>query len=75
MPAQIKRKDFVKVLEYLGLKLDRVKGDHSIYKKEGLLRPVVIAKHKDIPLMHIQTNLKTLGISLTEFYEILNHKI
>jgi predicted RNA binding protein YcfA (HicA-like mRNA interferase family) len=72
MPPQVKRKDFVKVLEHLGLHLDRIKGDHSIYKKKGLLRPVVITKHKEVPLAHISTNIKTLGITMDEFFDILN---
>jgi predicted RNA binding protein YcfA (HicA-like mRNA interferase family) len=72
MPLQVKRKDFVKVLEYLGLHLDRIKGDHSIFKKPGIVRPIVITKAKEVPIVHIQTNLKTLGITLEEFYNILN---
>jgi len=42
-----------------------------IYWREGLLRPVVVTRHKDIPMFEIRSNLRTLGISVEEYSEIL----
>lgn len=54
-----------------GLVHIRSKGDHEIWdypKNSHLLRPVTfIGCDKEIPSKHIQTNLRTLGISNKDF--------
>jgi predicted RNA binding protein YcfA (HicA-like mRNA interferase family) len=69
-------KKFKKVLKKLGLKHIRDHGDHEIwdYPEDGkLLRPVtIIGCDKTIPALHIQTNLKTLGLSYKEFQDKLD---
>ena len=67
----VKRKVFEKFLRYIGCTHTRTKGDHLIYTREDLKRPVVITKDKEIPVFHIRTNLRTLGIDKDEFLEIL----
>lgn len=62
----IKRSKFEKFL-FIGCTLKRTKGDHFFYDKPGLRRPIVITASKEIPPFHIQTNLKTLNISYSEF--------
>lgn len=69
--SSITRREFVKFLEYIGCKLDRTKGDHSIYTKEGLSRALPITKDREVPRLHIQTILKTLNMSYEEFETIL----
>ncbi|MFW5702414.1 MAG: type II toxin-antitoxin system HicA family toxin [Candidatus Dojkabacteria bacterium] len=68
----IKRKKFEKFLVYIGCELKRTKGDHFIYTKPGLRRPIVITNNKDVPPFHIRTNLKTLNMTVKEFEEIMS---
>lgn len=67
----VKRSEFEKFLRYIGCELVRVKGDHFVYRKPGLARPIVLTKSKDVPELHIRTNLKTLGISTKQFLDII----
>jgi predicted RNA binding protein YcfA (HicA-like mRNA interferase family) len=67
----IKRKKFEKFLEYIGCKSKRIKGDHLIYDRPGLKRPVVITTDKEVPVFIIRNNLRTLGVSTEEYLEIL----
>jgi len=72
----IPTKKFIKFLKKIGLKYQRSKGDHEIWdypKKSHLLRPVTfISKDKTIPSLHIETNLKTLGMTHNEFVSIIS---
>jgi predicted RNA binding protein YcfA (HicA-like mRNA interferase family) len=54
-----------------GCKFDRTKGDHCIYKKEGLKRPVIFPMINNIPVFIILNNLKTLGISREGYFTLL----
>jgi hypothetical protein len=66
---------FKKFLQSLGLEYKRTKGSHEIwdFKKEPFLdRPVIFrGKEKQVPTMHIHTNLVTLGLTHKEFEEII----
>lgn len=67
-------KKFRKFLELQGLKLIRTKASHEIWDnpKNPLLRPVTVDSHyPDVPMLHIHTNLKNLGISKAEFMKII----
>lgn len=61
----------VKIFERKGFVYIRTKGDHLVYQKEGLLRPIIIPKYKEIPEFIILKNLKTAGISREEYLELL----
>lgn len=54
-----------------GFKLLRQKGDHLIYVKEGIARPLVIPKHKIIPVFIIKDNLSDAKISRERYFELL----
>jgi len=69
--APIKRREFEKFLEYVGCKFKRQKGDHLIWDRSNLKRPVVFPKDKEIPVFIIRNNLRTLGLSVDEYLEIL----
>lgn len=61
---------FKKFLKSHNIEFQRTKGDHEIWdcKDDSLLRPVTfIGKEKEVPILHIKTNLKTLGISIKDF--------
>lgn len=67
----ISRKKFEKFLKFIGCRLKRTKGDHLIYDRVGLDRPVVITSDKEIPVFIIRNNLRTLKLSPEEYLEIL----
>jgi len=63
----------VKIFELEGFTVQRQKGDHVILTKPGVKRPVVIKKsHKDVPVTHILTNLRTAGIRRERYFELLD---
>ena len=66
-------KEFEKFLLYAGCLFLREKGDHRIYGRSGLKRPVVIPKITQIPVFVIRNNLRVLGISVAEYLEILRN--
>ncbi len=70
--SNIPSKIFVKFLVSKGCLLDRVEGDHNIYTKEGIIRPVVVPIRKALPIFIILNNLKTLGISKKDFISFIN---
>ncbi len=75
MPAirPIHYKTFEKFVLYIGCEFDRQIGDHRIYKRKGLLRPVVVRTLKDLPVFEIRSNLRTLNITPEEYLKILEN--
>jgi predicted RNA binding protein YcfA (HicA-like mRNA interferase family) len=57
----------------VGCSFVRSKGDHRIYWKNGLLRPVVIPRIKSIPVFVVRNNLRVLGVSHNEYLHILQN--
>jgi len=72
----IPTKKFIKFLKSIGLVSIRSKGDHEIWdypENSHLLRPVTfIGKDKTVPPLHVETNLKTLGMTHKEFNKIIS---
>lgn len=62
---------FEKFLIFVGCSFKRQKGDHRIYSRIDLKRPVVIPEEKNLPVFIIRNNLRVLGISVEEYLEIL----
>lgn len=60
-----------KVFERQGFIYSRTEGDHLIYTKAGVLRPIVIPKYKEIPAFIVLKNLKTAGLSRKEYLKLL----
>jgi predicted RNA binding protein YcfA (HicA-like mRNA interferase family) len=60
-----------KVFEKAGFRLVRQEGDHCVYVKMGIARPVVIPVRRDVPVFVIKNNLRTAGISREQYFEIL----
>lgn len=63
-----------KVFEKKGFIYSRTEGDHMVYTREGILRPVIVPKYKEIPEFIILKNLKTAGIARTEYFKLLKQK-
>jgi predicted RNA binding protein YcfA (HicA-like mRNA interferase family) len=64
-------KEFEKFLLKFGCVFKREKGDHRVYWKEGIKRPIIIPRDKSLPVFIILNNLKVLGISREEYFKIL----
>ena len=64
-------KRFEKVLLYLGCKFVREKGDHRVYWREGLERPIIIPREKELSKFIIRNNLRLLNINIDKYLEIL----
>ncbi len=65
-------KKFDKFLKYVGCEFVRQKGDHRVYSKASLKRPVIIPAIRDIPVFIILNNLKILGIDREDYLSIIH---
>ncbi|MFH1170767.1 MAG: type II toxin-antitoxin system HicA family toxin [Candidatus Vogelbacteria bacterium] len=70
--APLHYRKLVRVFEKLGFVLDRTEGDHLMYTKSGIKRPVVIPVYKAVPVFIINNNINTAGITREEFFNLLN---
>ena len=73
MPAirPIHYSKFEKFLKEIGCHFVRQQGDHRVWDRSDLIRPVIVRTKKDLPIMEIKSNLRTLGISNQEYLNIL----
>ncbi|MCG2686490.1 type II toxin-antitoxin system HicA family toxin [Candidatus Parcubacteria bacterium] len=67
----VSRRKFEKFLKFVGCSFKRQKGDHLIYDRPGLKRPIVVPEDKEVPIFIIRNNLRTLKISPQDYLEIL----
>jgi predicted RNA binding protein YcfA (HicA-like mRNA interferase family) len=67
----VKRKKFEKFLKLIGCRLKWISGDHMIYDKVGLDRPVVITTDRNVPVFIIRNNLRTLKITPEDYLAII----
>lgn len=65
-------KKFEKFLLYIGCKFVHQRGDHRVYKRADLKRPLVVPAEKEIPIFIIRNNLRTLGINPVEYLKIIS---
>ncbi|MDO8572640.1 MAG: type II toxin-antitoxin system HicA family toxin [bacterium] len=64
-------KEFEKFLIKMGCEFKREKGDHRVYWKSGIKRPVVIPRDTALPAFIILNNLRVLGVSREEYLRII----
>lgn len=65
----IKTKDWIRFLEAHDCQYKRTKASHSCYKCKGAKRPIVVREaHKEIPVLHLHTSLKSLGKTFDYLY-------
>jgi predicted RNA binding protein YcfA (HicA-like mRNA interferase family) len=62
----------VRVLEIEGFVLARERGDHMIFTKPGVLRPVVVPRYDALPVFIIKNVLRTAQISRDRYLELLS---
>ena len=61
---------WVRFLESKGCKYVSTKASHDKYKCPGCTRSIIHRENdKDIPALHIHTNLKSMGIDKNEFWK------
>ena len=64
-------REFEKSLVSQGCEFKREKGDHRIYWKEGMNRPIVVPRDPQLPQMIVLNNLRTLGIDRDTYLKFL----
>lgn len=69
--SPVSYKKLVRVFEAEGFKCARIEGDHMVFTKLGILRPVVIPKYSVVPVFIIKNNLKAANISRERYFQIL----
>jgi len=67
-------KEFEKFLLSQGCVFRRERGDHRIYWKSGINRPIVFPRDTQLPPMIILNNLRTLGIEREKYLAFLNRQ-
>lgn len=73
MPAltPVKWREFERFLLFVGCSFKRQTGGHRIYTRAGLNRPLVVPAHGMVPIFVIRNNLRLLGITSEQYFEIL----
>jgi predicted RNA binding protein YcfA (HicA-like mRNA interferase family) len=61
----------VRVFEKDGFQLQRTRGDHLVYTKPGLPRPIVIPIYDQVPVFIIRNNLRSARMSRERYFELL----
>jgi len=61
----------MRVFERAGFTCVRIEGDHYVYTKDGVARPIVIPDWQEIPVFIIKNNLRSANISREEYFTLL----
>lgn len=61
----------VRIFERDGFTFDRQEGDHLIYTKADVKRPLVIPMYRDVPIFVIKNLLRTAGMSRERYFNLL----
>jgi predicted RNA binding protein YcfA (HicA-like mRNA interferase family) len=69
--SPVSYKQLVKVFEADGFRHVRTEGDHMVFTKAGILRPVVIPKYAAVPVFIIKNNLRAGGMSRDRYFQLL----
>jgi predicted RNA binding protein YcfA (HicA-like mRNA interferase family) len=69
--SPIPAKKLMRVFEKAGFSCVRIEGDHYVYTKDGVARPIVIPDWREIPVFIIKNNLRSANISREEYFTLL----
>ncbi|MBM3240129.1 type II toxin-antitoxin system HicA family toxin [Candidatus Poribacteria bacterium] len=61
----------VKIFEKFGCQFVREKDDHLIFHYPNARRPVVIPKYREITVTVIKNNMRTVGMTRQQYFELL----
>ena len=64
-------KTLIRIFEHEGFSFGRQHGDHLIYTKLGVKRPLVIPIYQEVPVFIIKNLLRAAGISRERYFELL----
>jgi predicted RNA binding protein YcfA (HicA-like mRNA interferase family) len=62
-----------RVFEQDGFTFSRQHGDHLIYTKPGVKRPLVIPIYPEVPVFIIKNLLRTAGMSRERYFDLLKN--
>ena len=62
-----------RVFEQDGFAFNRQRGDHLIYTKPGVKRPLVIPMYKELPVFIIKNLLRSAGMSREQYFNLLKN--
>ncbi len=71
-PAPVPAAVLRRVFELAGFTCSRIEGDHFVYTKSGIGRPLVIPDWNPVPVFIIKNNLRTAGLSREEYFRLLD---
>jgi len=69
--SPVSYKTLAGVFEADGFCCVQIEGDHMVFTKRGVLRPVVIPKYSAIPVFIIKNNLRTAGMTRERCFELV----
>ena len=69
--SAVSYKILVRVFEADGFRCVREEGDHMVFTKPGVIRPVVIPRYAAVPVFIIKNNLRTAGMPRDRYFELL----
>ena len=61
----------VKIFEKDGFTFARQSGDHLIYTKPGVKRPLVVPRYRAVPVFVIKNLLRTAGMSRERYFALI----
>lgn len=61
----------IHVFEQDGFRFDRQEGDHLIYVKAGVRRPLVIPMYRAVPVFVIKNLLRTSSMPRQRYFDLL----
>ena len=64
-------KVLVCIFELDGFVCIREEGDHMIFTKRGVLRPIVIPKYKHVPVFIIKNNMRSAGMGRERYLKLV----
>lgn len=68
--AGLSARQVARALEHFGARHIRTTGDHMIYVKPGLARPLVVPLYKSLPTFIVLNLIRTLGVDRDEFLRV-----
>jgi predicted RNA binding protein YcfA (HicA-like mRNA interferase family) len=63
--------EIVRILEAEGFTFARERGDHMMFSKPGIERPIVVPRYNPVPVYIIKNVLRTARISRERYLELL----
>ncbi|MBU2622180.1 MAG: type II toxin-antitoxin system HicA family toxin [Proteobacteria bacterium] len=73
--SPIPARKLMRVFERAGFSCVRIEGDHYVYTKDGVARPIVIPDWREVPVFIIKNNLRSANISREEYFTLLTDVI